>query len=83
MSFNSELDRGRVVVQSVSVERLLKELGISLVTYYKCLADLKAHDAIRGGKAKYYINPKFMWRGGDARRKKFLARYPAIPKERK
>jgi hypothetical protein len=82
MTFNCEIDRGRVVVQSDAQSRLLKELGISLVTYYKCLRDLKANNAIRGVNARYFINPRFMWKGGDKRRKDFLKRYPTIRNEK-
>ena len=82
MAFNSELDRGRILMQSLAVERLMSELGISEMTYYKSIVELKTKDAIRGGKAKYYINPKFMWKGGDRRRRKFLNRYPFIANEK-
>jgi hypothetical protein len=82
MAFNCEVDRGRVVVQSDAQQRMLRELGISLVTYYKCLKDLKEHNAIRGVNARYYVNPKFMWKGGDKRRREFLKRYPTIRNEK-
>lgn len=82
MAFNSEIDRGRVVIQSDAQCRLLRELGVSLAAYYKSLKDLKENDAIRGVNARYYINPRFMWKGCDKRRKDFLKRYPAIRNER-
>jgi hypothetical protein len=78
MTFNSELDRGRVVMQSINLQRLIKELEITEQTYYKSIASLKENDAIRGGDGKYYINPKFMWKGSDTRRRKFLNRYYGI-----
>jgi hypothetical protein len=78
MAFNSELDRGRVVIQSKNLVRILSELGISRTAYFKSLKDLKEHDAIRGCDAEYYINPRFVWRGGDKRRHKFMSRYPYI-----
>lgn len=81
MVFNSELDRGRVVIQSKNLQRILLELGISRAAYFKSLRDLKEHDAIRGCDAEYYINPRFMWRGSDKRRRKFLAKYPYIEVE--
>lgn len=82
LTFNCEIDRGRVVVQSDAQQRLLRELGISLVTYYKCLRDLKEHNAIRGVNARYYVNPRLMWKGGDKRRREFLKRYPTIRNEK-
>ena len=83
MTFNCELDRGRVILQSLNQQRLLKELEISQVAYFKCLRDLKAHDVIRGGDAEYFINPRFMWRGTDKRRHRFAAKYPYIENEKK
>lgn len=78
MAFNSELDRGRVVIQSINLERLLGELKISRTAYFKSLKDLKEHDAIRGGDGEYFLNPRFMWRGSDKRRRKFMTKYPYI-----
>ena len=43
MAFNSELDRGRVVIQSKNLQRILLELGISRTAYFKSLKDLKEH----------------------------------------
>ena len=82
MAFNCEVDRGRVVMQSDAQQRMCRELEISLVTYYKCLKDLKEHNAIRGTNARYYVNPKFFWKGGDKRRKDFLKRYPLVSNEK-
>ncbi len=82
MAFNSELDRGRVIIQSINLERILAELGISRTAYFKSLRDLKEHDAIRGCDAEYFINPRFVWRGGDKRRHQFMAKYPYISNEK-
>ena len=82
MVFNSELDRGRVVIQSINQERLLRELGISQVAYFKCLKDLKVHNAIRGHSAVFHINPRYVWKGSDRRRHHFMAKYPFIENEK-
>lgn len=82
MAFNSELDRGRVVIQSKNLQRILCELGISRTSYFKSLKDLKEHDAIRGGEGEFFINPRLMWKGGDKRRHKFIAKYPYIENEK-
>lgn len=82
MAFNSELDRGRVVIQSVNQERLLRELGISQITYFKCLRDLKRHNVIRGHSAVFHINPRFVWKGSDKRRHQFMSKYPYIDNEK-
>lgn len=82
MAFNSELDKGRVIIQSKSVKRIIEELKISRTTYFNCLKDLKAYDVIRGYDSVYFINPRFMWRGSDRRRHKFMSRYPYIENEK-
>lgn len=78
MAFHSDVDKGRVSMQSFAQQTALRELGISSVTYYRCLGELKQNDLIRGGKAKYYINPRYAWRGCSSRRAKFIYRYPNI-----
>lgn len=82
MVFNSDLDRGRVVMQSLSIQRMMRELGISEVTYFKCLRDLKKLDVIRGCNAEYFINPRFAWRGCEKRRRMFINKYPHVDNER-
>lgn len=82
MLFNSDLDRGRVVMQSLIMQRMLRELGMSEVTYFKCLRDLKKHDLIRGCNAEYFINPRFAWRGCEKRRRMFINKYPHVDNER-
>ena len=78
MAFHSDVDKGRIVMQSFVQQTALREIGISTVTYYRCLGELKQNDLIRGGNAKYYINPRYAWRGCSARRAKFIYRYPNI-----
>lgn len=82
MAFNSELDKGRVIIQSKNLKRVLSELGISRTAYFNCIKDLKEHDAIRGCDCEYVINPRLMWRGSDKRRHKLMARYPYIENEK-
>ena len=81
MAFNSELDRGRVIIQSKNLDRAISELEISRTSFFKSLKDLKEHDAIRGFDGEYFINPRFVWKGSDKRRHKFMARYPYIGNE--
>ena len=82
MAFNSELDKGRVIIQSKSLKRVLSELGISRTAYFNSIRDLKAYDVIRGCDAVFFLNPRYMWRGSDKRRHKFMARYPYIENEK-
>lgn len=82
MVFNVELNNGRVIIQSLAVERLLKECEISRVAYFNSLRDLKKHNVIRGCRAVYYINPQFAWRGTYKHRRLFMEQYPYIQNER-
>lgn len=82
MVFNSELEKGRVTIQSLTQKRLLKECKISQVSYFTCLRDLKKHNMIRGFRAVYYINPRFAWRGTHRNRMRFIEQYPYIQNER-
>lgn len=82
MAFNCEVDKGRVRMQSQVQKEVLAELGITALTYYRCLAELKENDLIRGNNARYYINPRVAWRGSSARRSKFIYRYPHISNEK-
>lgn len=82
MAFNSDLDRGRVVIQSKNLKRVISDLGISRSAYFSSIKDLKEHDAIRGYESEYFINPRLMWKGSDKRRRKFMARYPYILNEK-
>lgn len=82
MAFNCEVDKGRICMQSLTQQTALRELGITSVTYYRCLGELKRNDLIRGNNARYYINPRVSWRGGSSRRLKFLYRYPNLSNEK-
>jgi hypothetical protein len=82
MVFNCELNKGRVTIQSLTQQRLLKECGISQVAYFNCLRDLKKNNMIRGCRAIYFINPKFAWRGTHRDRIRFIDQYPFVQNER-
>lgn len=82
MAFNSELEKGRITIQSLAQKRLLKECKISQVAYFKSLRDLKANNMIRGFRAVYYINPNFAWRGTHRNRLRFMEQYPYIQNQR-
>ena len=82
MVFNCELNKGRVIIQSLTQQRLLKECEISQVAYFKSLRNLKKHNMIRGCRAIYYINPRFAWRGTHRDKMRFIDQYPLIQNER-
>ena len=82
MVFNSELEKGRVTIQSLAQKRLLKECNIYQIAYFNSLQDLKKNNMIRGFRAVYYINPRFAWRGTHRNRMRFIEQYPYIQNER-
>lgn len=75
------VNSGRAFVQSITLKDCLKELGITLGTYYKALNLLKEKNLIKGGNATYYVNPVYGWKGTADRRAKFLKIYPRLKSE--
>ena len=75
LTFHCEVNTGRVVVQSVAQKEALKDLGITLGTFYKALNLLKEKGVIKGGNARYFVNPLYAWKGTAGMRSKFLKIY--------
>ena len=78
LTFRCNVNSGRVFVQSITLKNCLKDLGITLGTYYKALNLLKDKNLIKGGNATYYVNPHYAWKGTADRRSKFLKIYPKL-----
>lgn len=78
MAFHCEVNTGRVVIQSFVQREALKEMGITLSTYYKALSLLKEKGLIKGMNAIYYVNPSFAWKGTADARMRFLKIYPKL-----
>ena len=78
LTFNCEVNTGRVVVQSFAQKEAMKELGINTATYYNSLRQLKNLDIIRGTNAIYYVNPNCAWKGTADKRTRFLKLYPRM-----
>lgn len=78
LTFNCDVNSGRVVVQSHTLKDALKETGMTLQTYYKSLNILRELDVIRGGNAVYYVNPTYAWKGTADLRNKFMKVYPKL-----
>lgn len=78
MAFNSEMNTGRVFIQSFALRDALKELGIVIATYYKALKELKSLGVIKGTNAVYYINPAYVWKGTTEMRNRFMRVYPRL-----
>lgn len=78
MAFHCEVNTGRVVIQSFVQREALKDMGITLSTYYKALSLLKEKGLIKGMNAVYYVNPSFAWKGTADARMRFLKIYPKL-----
>jgi hypothetical protein len=78
LTFNCDVNSGRVVVQSHALKDAMSETKMSLQTYYKSMNILKELDVIKGGKAVYYINPTYAWKGTADIRNRFMRIYPKL-----
>lgn len=78
LAYRCNVNTGRVIVQSITLKDCLKELGITVGTYYKALTILKEKELIKGGNATYYVNPYYAWKGTADMRAKFLRIYPGL-----
>lgn len=78
LTFNCDVNSGRVVVQSHTLKEGLSEMNISLQTYYKSMNILKELDVVRGGNAVYYVNPTYAWKGTADMRNRFMRVYPKL-----
>lgn len=78
LAMNTEVNTGRVLVQSMAQRGALAELGITVGTYYKALNQLKELGLIKGKNAVYYVNPAYVWKGTADARSKFIKVYPRL-----
>jgi hypothetical protein len=78
LAMNTEVNTGRVLVQSMAQRGALAELGITVGTYYKALNQLKELGLIKGKNAVYYVNPAYVWKGTADARSKFMKVYPRL-----
>lgn len=76
LAFNCEMNTGRVFMQSLDLQRALGDLGITAVTYYRALNDLKELGVVKGNNAKFYLNPQFVWKGTSDMRSDFMSVFP-------
>lgn len=78
MAFNSEMNTGRIYLQSFVQKEALKRLGITVVTYYRALNELKGAGIVKGGDARYYLNPRIVWKGTSEMRNGFMKVFPKM-----
>ena len=75
-TFFSGMNTGRILLQSYVKEEMLRKLNITSVTFYRALGELKERDIVRGKNAKYYINPRYAYKGTTSARDGFMKVYP-------
>ena len=78
LTLNSEMNTGKVSLQSQALAACMKELKIVRSTFYRSIAELKELDLIKGKNAKYYINPRYVWKGTNDMRSHFMKVYPRL-----
>lgn len=78
LTFSSEINTGRIILQSQALEILLKKLGMAKSTFYRGIKELKGKGIIKGKNAKYYLNPRFVWKGTNEARSGYLKIYPTL-----
>lgn len=81
MAYRCNVNTGRVFIQSITLKECLRELGITVGTYYKALNILKEKGLVKGSNATYYVNPNYAWKGMADMRSKFLKIYPKLKGE--
>lgn len=59
----SEFNTGIVVLHASDRKEIVDTLAISNQTFTNALTRLKSSGVISGSAGKYYINPRFMWKG--------------------
>lgn len=78
ITFNAEMNTGKISMQSHNLAACLGDLKMAKSTFYKSLGELKDLDIIKGGNARYYINPKYIWKGTNDLRAHFKKVYPRL-----
>lgn len=78
MTFHCEVNSGRVVMQSFVQRQALKDLEITVSTYYKALGVLKEMGMVKGTNAIYFVNPSFAWKGTAEARMRFMKVYSKL-----
>lgn len=78
LAMMAEVDKGRVVVQSEMLNRILKKYRMARSTFYRSIEFLKENDVLKQNGRVYYLNPFMTWRGSSKRRSEFFKIYSEI-----
>lgn len=78
LALRAEVDKGRVIVQSETLNLILKKYRMAKSTFYRSIEFLKENDVLKQNGRTYYINPFMSWRGSNKRRSEFFKIYSEI-----
>lgn len=74
----TEVDKGRVIIQSEHLNLILKKYRMARSTFYRSIEFLKENDVLKQNGRTYYLNPFMTWRGSNKRRAEFFKIYSEI-----
>lgn len=75
LALRTEVDKGRVIIQSELLEIILKKNKMAKSTFYRSIDFLKENNVIKQVGRTYYFNPFMTWRGSNKKRAEFFKIY--------
>lgn len=75
LALRTEVDKGRVIVQSELLDIILKKYRMARSTFYRSIEFLKENDILKQNGRTYYINPFMAWRGSSKKKAEFFKIY--------
>lgn len=78
LALRTEVDKGRVIIQSETLTLILKKYRMAKSTFYRSIEFLKENDILKQNGRTYYLNPFMTWRGSSKRRGEFFKIYSEI-----
>jgi hypothetical protein len=78
LALRTEVDKGRVIIQSETLNLILKKHRMAKSTFYRSIEFLKENDILKQNGRTYYLNPFMTWRGSNKRRSEFFQIYSEI-----
>lgn len=78
LSLRTEVNKGRVIIQSELLTLILKKYRMAKSTFYRSIEFLKENDVLKQNGRSYYLNPMMVWRGSSRKRDEFFKIYSEI-----
>lgn len=78
LALRTEVGKGRVIIQSESLDMILKKYRMARSTFYRSIEFLKENDVLKQNGRTFYLNPFMTWRGSTKRRSEFFRIYSEI-----